>query len=204
MPTDQEHAIAHTSVYPAKFVEFHGPATWKALHSIAFCFAPAPSPEEQRAAVDFFGALRHLLPCEFCREHYAKHLAEHPVDASSGEALARWVYDLHSAVNRRRHVADDLTFEQVREMYTGWSLPRRAELATLPQQTRLKRLADPHLGQRPQTHEDAVRRERAKGGGEEGPDSVRILLLVATGAIVAAAGTVYLRSREARRRVERA
>jgi hypothetical protein len=189
--------------HPSKFVEFHGPATWKALHSIAFNFAldpDRPLPEEQRAAVDFFGALQHLLPCEFCRRHYRKHLGEHPVDASSREALARWVYELHSAVNRRRHVPD-MPFEEVRELYTGWSPDRAAALAALPEQERLRRLADPHFGRRAHTHADAVAgaAERAAGEGEAGggeggvsPAATAALLL---GAGAAAAATYYLWAR---------
>lgn len=135
--------------YPAAFVEFFGPSTWKAMHSIAFSFAADPehpTSEEQKAAVDFFASLRVLLPCPSCAKHYSAYLATHPIDTTNREALSRWVYDLHSDVNRRRHVPN-LSYEEVRKLYTGFDpadVPENPSSSEL--RMHLESLADPHFG----------------------------------------------------------
>lgn len=87
---------------PSKFVEFFGPALWKSMHSIAYAAPESPSLEEQRDYVDFYRSLGEVIPCPACRTHYKAHLKKHPIDASSRTALAKWVYDLHDAVNKRQ------------------------------------------------------------------------------------------------------
>lgn len=134
--------------YPSKFVEFFGPCTWKTMHAVAFNYGvdpTRPSPEEENAARHFFDALKHLLPCEACGKHYQAYLEKHPPDVTSREALSRWVYDLHSNVNERRHVSNP-GYDEVKKDYTGWNAHNADEFAHLSVQKRLHMLADPHLG----------------------------------------------------------
>lgn len=134
--------------YPSKFVEFFGPCTWKTMHSIAFNYASNPShptPEEATAAKSFFNALIYLLPCEACQKHYEKYISETPVDTTSREALSRWVYDLHSSVNKRKHT-NNPSFEQVKNDYTGWNRDKMEDMSNLDMESRLIKLADPHFG----------------------------------------------------------
>lgn len=141
--------------YPSRFVEFFGPCTWKALHSIAFNYSNDPnhpSPDEQKAALDLFGSLRYLIPCDKCRGHYSKYLEEHPVDADSRESLSKWVYDLHSDVNRRKHVKN-ISYEEVKNDYTGWDGKKMESFMAMPPQQRLKSLADPHFGRKIENHQ---------------------------------------------------
>lgn len=128
--------------YPARFVEFFGPALWKSLHSISFSAPEHPSIEEQRNYVDFFRALGPVIPCPACAAHYRAYLEEHPVDASSREALARWVYDLHDFVNQRKNKKSP-SFETVRDHYAGWSQTRHAKFATSSARERV--LASPMI-----------------------------------------------------------
>lgn len=120
------------------------------MHSVAFTFAKDPdnpTEQEMKAAVDFFGSLKSLIPCRACANHYEKYLATHPVDASSREALSRWVYDLHSDVNRRKH-APNPSFEAVKQNYTGFQ-PGRDEMkldSPWAVEKKMKELADPHFG----------------------------------------------------------
>lgn len=126
--------------YPARFVEFFGPALWKSLHSIAFSAPERPSIEEQRDYVEFFRALGPVIPCPSCAAHYRAYLEAHPVDASSREALARWVYDLHDYVNQRKNKTSP-SFEAVRDHYAGWSQARHAKFAATASRERV--LASP-------------------------------------------------------------
>lgn len=140
--------------YPSKFVEFFGPCTWKTMHSIAFNYSHNPnhpSPEEEKAAKNFFQSLTQLLPCEACRTHYESYVSKNPPDTSSREALTKWVYDLHSDVNRRRHV-DGPSFEEVKDDYTGWNQQKIMQMSKLSTQERLKTLADPHFGRQISHH----------------------------------------------------
>lgn len=124
--------------YPSKFVEFFGPSLWKSLHSIAFNYGSDPNhpkPEEHKAALDFFTSLTHLIPCGACSRHYEAYLARHPVDASSRDALARWVYDLHSDVNKRRRVKNP-DYDEVVAMYAGWNGDKMKSLTLLSEEKR--------------------------------------------------------------------
>ena len=135
--------------YPAKFVNFHGPSTWKSLHSMAFNYGTdpeKPSPEERKAALDLFGSLKYMLPCGACQKHYEAYLAKHPIDTSSRAALSRWVYDLHSDVNLRRG-APNLSWPEVVQMYTGYDAEKERTKATFSSvQRRMREMADPHFG----------------------------------------------------------
>jgi LPXTG-motif cell wall-anchored protein len=163
---------------PAKFVEFWGPSTWKALHSIAYTAPVSPTIEQQREYVDFFRALGPVLPCPSCSLHYQTHLGEHPVDASSREALVRWVYDLHDSVNRRKGKVSPPR-AAVDEHYAGWSAARHAKLAASGR-------ADLALG--------SSRIEEATA--EEARAEVAVLVVL--GALLLAAGVfLYLRRRRA-------
>lgn len=133
--------------YPARFVEFFGPCTWKTMHAISFTYGTDPfhpTPDEEEAAVNFFNSLAHLLPCGACRTHYESYLKQNPVDTSSREALSKWVYDLHENVNKRNH-KDGLSYDQVQNDYTGWNQEKILEFQALSMKSRLDRLADPHF-----------------------------------------------------------
>lgn len=136
---------------PSVWVEFFGPSTWKALHSIAHNYAadPAnPTSEERRDVIDFLRLLEKLLPCPSCRVHYGKWLQSHPIDASTRESLVRWLYDLHSDVNRRSH-KPNISYEEHKRDYSGWTQQDLDRLRTLPREKQLVTLADPHNGRRP-------------------------------------------------------
>lgn len=155
----------HPSVYPATFVEFFGPCMWKTMHSVAFTYAADPNNPtegEKKAAIDFFGSLRYLIPCGSCARHYEKYIALHPIDASSRQSLSRWVYELHSDVNRRRHVPNP-SYEEVEKMYTGF-VPGRDTMKINSARSaakKLSELADPHFGR--SAHAAYLKSESALG-----------------------------------------
>mmetsp|Transcript_16002 Transcript_16002/g.45266 ORF Transcript_16002/g.45266 Transcript_16002/m.45266 type:complete len:200 (+) Transcript_16002:178-777(+) len=139
------------SAYPAAFVEFFGPSTWKALHAISFTYAANPSsptPAERQAMSNLLGSLGHLLPCPACREHYRAYMSRHPPDVSSRDAVSRWLYELHADVNRRRGETSP-SFEEVKQDYTGYGAAMSERLQSLSPRQRRAALADPHLGRSP-------------------------------------------------------
>jgi hypothetical protein len=176
----------------SRFVEFFGPCTWKTMHSVAFNYANDPfhpSPEEQKAATDFFGSMSYLIPCAKCRGHYEEYIKKHPIDADSRESLSRWVYDLHSDVNRRRHVKN-ISYEEVKDDYLVWSREKMEKYMKMGTQERLRKLADPHFGRKIQTHGTTEQ----SMGILDGIGTDKILALVIGGAIVG--GLIYYVSRK--------
>lgn len=115
------------SNYPSQYTEFWGPSAWKLMHAISFTFGGddgVPSEEDKKAALAFFASLGTLLPCPSCGMHFREYLKSHPVDVSSRQALARWVYDLHCAVNDNKETpSPSPTWEQVKQWYAGGEWP---------------------------------------------------------------------------------
>lgn len=78
-----------------------GTYVWGGAHRMTLGFPLTPTDADKRAAVDYFDALRSLLPCEICRAHWTRYLAANPVDASSRIALVDWTRRAHNAVSAR-------------------------------------------------------------------------------------------------------
>lgn len=67
---------------------------WRAIHVYPFV-------RGVEGFDDLLRAVRRLLPCGGCREHFDAYLATHPPDVSSRDALFAWGVELHNAVNAR-------------------------------------------------------------------------------------------------------
>lgn len=81
-----------------------GPPLWNTLHMITFNFPEQPTDLERSQYRDFFFSLRYVLPCENCRQHYAKAVEKtYPIDSAlqNRDTLTRWLVDLHNVVNKR-------------------------------------------------------------------------------------------------------
>lgn len=179
--------------YPSKFVEFFGPSTWKALHSMAFNYAKnpdQPTEAEKRDVVDFFRLVERMLPCESCRVHYGKYINANPIDASSRDALTKWLYDCHSAVNERNK-KPNLTYQEHVYDYSGWDEARIKHYSSLAPRARLKYLADPHMGRPIYTgkSESLI--------GEESPAAlVAMAVMAAVGGLLAYKGVSHATKRD--------
>jgi hypothetical protein len=78
-----------------------GPVTWAMLHGLAHVVVKAPSAHRVRALRLLFLAMPRLLPCRMCRQNMHRELKQRAVPRDDDAwALARWVHDLHNAVNR--------------------------------------------------------------------------------------------------------
>ena len=107
-------------------IKVWGPHAWATLHTMSFAY-PADDPplRTRQAALDMIMSLRHLMPCPACRQHLAQYLDDPTVGISDAQSvhlddrarLSRWIFDLHSAVNRRLGKSSPL-YSRVAEMYT--------------------------------------------------------------------------------------
>ena len=80
-----------------------GPSFWYILHLITFGYPDEPSYIDQRGYHDFFVNLQHVIPCQKCKKHYAKHLQEHPIGPylNTKSNLIKWLVNLHNMVNNQ-------------------------------------------------------------------------------------------------------
>ena len=97
---------------------YWGPSGWKLLHSITFSY------EERlkKQYADFFSVIAFILPCKFCRKSYSEYILNDPVDASSKDALTKWLWRIHNKVNdklRKQGLcsADNPPFSIVKKLY---------------------------------------------------------------------------------------
>ncbi len=106
------------SYFPSRFTEWFGPSAWKFMHSVAFTFPNDAEEGLRNQYKSFFESIGHILPCPGCSVHFRQYMEKHPVDVSSREALARWVYDVHCDVNTRSRKPSP-TYEEVEKAYAG-------------------------------------------------------------------------------------
>lgn len=93
---------------------YWGPSGWRLLHLIA---------QGGRGPLkSFFETLPFVLPCKYCRQNLAEHIAQDPVPSDSA-AFPRWLWKIHNAVNaklREQHIPvtdSDPPFERVEAAY---------------------------------------------------------------------------------------
>ena len=78
-----------------------GSHAWKFMHFAGFAYPVDPTPQQRAGAKRWLIELKHILPCERCRNHWAKYVDEHEPDTSSRESLSRYLWRAHNAVNLR-------------------------------------------------------------------------------------------------------
>lgn len=78
-----------------------GPKLWQFLHACSFAFPENPTPDETEAFQKLLQALRIILPCPMCRDHYCSFLETNPAPATCGSELQQWMVDFHNDVNKR-------------------------------------------------------------------------------------------------------
>ena len=78
---------------------FWGPDGWKLLHSIAEGFPDNPSDDIKNIYTEFFGCLKYILPCIYCRNSFAEFTEKLKINTTSKDTLIKWLYDIHNMVN---------------------------------------------------------------------------------------------------------
>lgn len=90
--------------------EVLGRRTWFLLHTLAARYPDEPSEADAAAARGLIAALGQHYPCPICKQHLQEtllHPALGPVDTSSRVGFARWMCQLHNAVNKKLGRADE-------------------------------------------------------------------------------------------------
>jgi hypothetical protein len=84
-----------------------GPLLWTILHALAERAGTSPNPaDEIREWQKLIKLTGEMLPCEHCRAHFARWLAQNPVSALSTipsntvrQWIRMWFFNLHNEVN---------------------------------------------------------------------------------------------------------
>jgi hypothetical protein len=103
-----------------------GPPMWFALHSVAAGFPVNATIEQQKHFLSFFKALGNVLPCGACRTSYASFTSCRGKASlnmrvvRNRRSISKWLYTLHSLVNKRLNVPNQPTFTEVRRKYESY------------------------------------------------------------------------------------
>ena len=97
-----------------------GPSLWHSLHAISFNYPIKPTKEEKKHYFSFFKGLRHVLPCKYCRDNYAKNIKSVPLTMKTMKnraSLSKWLYLLHEEINTMLGKKSGLSYDDVRNRY---------------------------------------------------------------------------------------
>lgn len=88
-----------------------GPEFWFIIHSTSMGYPINPKSSDKKHYKEFYENLKHILPCEDCRNNYANHLKEEPITSKvlqSRKNLFLWTVKIHNKVNKAtgKKVAD--------------------------------------------------------------------------------------------------
>ena len=84
-----------------------GSSVWQTIYSIVAVYPQNPDIEQKNAIKNFFISLKHLLPCNSCRESYNKFIEENDTNVNndknfnSRDNLIKFVYSLRNKVNAK-------------------------------------------------------------------------------------------------------
>lgn len=100
-----------------------GPPMWESIHCIAHGYPVEPTKQNKIDYKNFFINLKNVLPCRYCRESYEEFINIDPEAKLTDEAfesrdsLTKWVYKLHSRVNKKLGVEYNLTLDDFRHKF---------------------------------------------------------------------------------------
>lgn len=107
-----------------------GPSFWEFLHMTSFAYSGKEKTKTlQQIHKNMYSNLEHMLPCKACAKNYPSSLQsiggigklEEALSSSDPFAYAKFVTDLHNAVNKRLK-RREWTFEQVQMKYKNLRL----------------------------------------------------------------------------------
>lgn len=96
-----------------------GPALWSILHHCTerIGMIPSNSAEEVKIWTVFLLHLQKNLPCVKCQTHYAAYYQKTGPPVITKEGVRRWLYELHSDVNKRLGKAN-LEYDALEPLYS--------------------------------------------------------------------------------------
>ena len=83
--------------------EVWGPPGWKFIHYVTMGYSNNPSDELKKKYYNYFHALKYVIPCSICANHFAQNLEKKPLTdevLSSRDNLMKWGIDMHNYVNK--------------------------------------------------------------------------------------------------------
>lgn len=96
-----------------------GPNLWRSIHYVALGYPEFPTYEEKENYKQFYINLQYIIPCKFCRIHYAENLTELPmIDLylDTQIRLFEWTVMLHNKVNRMLN-KKEYTLKEAYDLY---------------------------------------------------------------------------------------
>lgn len=76
-----------------------GPHFWMTMYSVAISYPENPDDQLKEQTKNFFNAIQYLLPCDECKQHYGKLLADYPINVSSRQVLCDWIVNINNIIN---------------------------------------------------------------------------------------------------------
>lgn len=102
-----------------------GSAGWTFGHSVTFGYPVYPTAEDKIRYKNYFLSLGDVLPCRFCRDSYTEFITIGPSALTdeclnSRDALTKWFYEVHNAVNRKLDVDYGISYEDMVDRYESF------------------------------------------------------------------------------------
>lgn len=92
-----------------------GPTFWKLLHITGLQYDGLDHSLARKTAYrSYMLALRNIIPCDKCAEHYTNSVLSNIESALSNHQLFEWTIDLHNQINRKTG-KDELTYAQAKD-----------------------------------------------------------------------------------------
>ncbi len=91
-----------------------GPHGWKFIHYITLGYPVNPTEQDKKKYYDFFHALKYVIPCSICGNHFKENLEKTPLDdnaLSNKMKLIEWGIKMHNHVNKINN-KKEYTFEE--------------------------------------------------------------------------------------------
>lgn len=110
-----------------------GPHFWKMMHYITLAYSDTPTDIEKQNFKNFFLSIKHVIPCETCRDNFARHFDSNPLTdsvLSSRYNLINWLLNIHNIVNRETN-QKEITYQEFLEEYNNNSTLKNNNIITL-------------------------------------------------------------------------
>lgn len=103
---------------------YWGPDAWQLLHSIAVSYPSKPSKIDAENYYLFFGTIKDILPCIYCRISFNEYSDQLPIEnyLKNGKSLSYWLYLMHNKVNEKLRnqnlqISEDPEFDTFHQKY---------------------------------------------------------------------------------------
>lgn len=99
-----------------------GPHLWKILHSSTERIGNVQygrlQQEESRLWIGLLNSLQYSLPCPLCKKHYSSYLIRNKIVTVNREFIRNWLFNLHSEINNRNGKENNITINNIPEIYS--------------------------------------------------------------------------------------